>query len=190
MAEERDVSARPAAPSAAATSGETPEIDAWRRRIDQIDTQLMGLLNSRSACAVEIGRIKRTLGLPVYSPEREARILERVMRENPGPLDPMAVRRVFERIIDESRRLERLAADSPQHEADERPKDEPPLRASGIDSREHGIATSSAEGAGRNPAASSVEVGRPDHVSDDESRRLERLAAAGAETGADKKERE
>jgi chorismate mutase len=81
----------------------------WRQRIDQIDTQLMGLLNSRSACAVEIGRVKRALGLPIYSPEREAEILERVMRENPGPLDALAVRRVFERIIDESRRLERLA---------------------------------------------------------------------------------
>jgi chorismate mutase len=85
------------------------EIEEWRRRIDLIDTQLMQLLNSRSACAVEIGRIKRELGLPVYSPEREAEILERVMRENPGPLDHTAVRRVFERIIDESRRLERLA---------------------------------------------------------------------------------
>jgi chorismate mutase len=79
-----------------------------RQRIDQIDTQLMKLLNSRSACAVEIGRIKKRLGLPAYSPEREAWILERVMRESPGPLQPEAVRRVFERIIDESRRLERL----------------------------------------------------------------------------------
>ena len=85
------------------------EIEAWRQRIDAIDAQLTRLLNSRSACAVEIGRIKRRLGLPVYSPEREAWILERVMRDNPGPLDPMAVRRVFERVIDESRRLERLA---------------------------------------------------------------------------------
>ena len=85
------------------------EIDAWRRRIDAIDEQLLRLLNSRSACAVEIGRLKRRLGLPVYSPEREAAILERVVRESPGPLTPLAVRRVFERIIDESRRLERLA---------------------------------------------------------------------------------
>jgi len=99
MAEERDLSA--SLPEAG--------VAQWRRRIDQIDTQLMGLLNSRSACAVEIGRIKRALGLPIYSPEREAEILERVMRENPGPLDALAVRRVFERIIDESRRLERLA---------------------------------------------------------------------------------
>lgn len=90
---------------------QTAELDSWRRRIDAIDEQLMRLLNSRSACAVEIGRIKRALGLPVYSPEREAWILERVMRESPGPLDPTAVRRIFERVIDESRRLERLAAE-------------------------------------------------------------------------------
>jgi chorismate mutase len=98
MAEKRDVTL-PAPPR---------EIEEWRLRIDQIDTQLMKLLNSRSACAVEIGRIKKRLGLPAYSPEREAWILERVMRESPGPLQPEAVRRVFERIIDESRRLERL----------------------------------------------------------------------------------
>ena len=112
MAQERDV--RP--PAGAPAAAETDEIDQWRRRIDQIDGQLMSLLNSRSACAVEIGRLKRRLGLPVYSPEREAWILERVMRDNPGPLEPTAVRRVFERIIDESRRLERLAGSDPEAE--------------------------------------------------------------------------
>jgi chorismate mutase len=104
MAEER----------ALTTDGKAAEteaaIEGWRKRIDLIDTQLMGLLNSRSVCAVEIGRLKRALGLPVYSPEREAQILERVVRENPGPLEAGAVKRVFERVIDESRRLERLAA--------------------------------------------------------------------------------
>jgi chorismate mutase len=86
-------------------------IEEWRRRIDAIDDQLVRLLNSRSACVVEIGRIKRALGLPLYSPEREDALLERVLRENPGPLDRAAVRRVFERIIDESRRLERVAGE-------------------------------------------------------------------------------
>jgi chorismate mutase len=112
MAQERDVT-NPGPPDPAAggpAAAAAAEIEAWRRRIDLIDEQLMRLLNSRSACAVEIGRLKRVLGLPVYSPDREAWILERVMRENPGPLDPTAVGRVFERIIDESRRLERLAA--------------------------------------------------------------------------------
>jgi chorismate mutase len=56
---------------AAADDGEAA-LAAWRARIDVIDGQLMRLLNSRSACAVEIGRVKRRLGLAVYSPEREA----------------------------------------------------------------------------------------------------------------------
>jgi chorismate mutase len=87
------------------------DIEDWRKRIDVIDEQLMRLLNSRSACAVEIGKIKRALGLPVYSPDREAWILDRVARENPGPLDNTAIRRVFERIIDESRHMERIASE-------------------------------------------------------------------------------
>jgi chorismate mutase len=96
---------------AAARAAGLKVMEAWRQRIDAIDDQLMRLLNSRSACAVEIGRIKRALGIPVYAPEREAYVLERVMRESPGPLEPLAVRRVFERIIDESRRLERVSGD-------------------------------------------------------------------------------
>jgi len=102
MADQRDVDGRNETP---------PEIEGLRRRIDAIDDQLMKLLNSRSACAVEIGRLKRNLGMTVYQPGREVWILERATANNPGPLDGGAVRRVFERIIDESRRLERLAQD-------------------------------------------------------------------------------
>jgi len=86
-------------------------MEVWRLRIDAVDARLLRLLNERSGYAVEIGRVKRELGLAIYSPELEAWILERVMRDNPGPLDPLAVRRVFERVIDESRRLARLAAE-------------------------------------------------------------------------------
>jgi chorismate mutase len=111
MAQERDVK-QAEGPAPTRDAELRRAIDEWRRRIDAIDTQLMSLLNSRSACAVEIGRIKRELGLPVYSPEREAWILDRVARENLGPLDDTAVRRVFERIIDESRRLERIASEA------------------------------------------------------------------------------
>lgn len=88
------------------------QVQELRRRIDQIDDQLMKLLNSRSACAVEIGRIKRHIGMAVYQPDREKWILDRAEKNNPGPLDSGAVRRVFERVIDESRRLERLAGEA------------------------------------------------------------------------------
>jgi chorismate mutase len=98
-------------PAAEAGQGER-QIADYRRRIDQIDDQLTKLLNARSVCAVEIGRLKRRVGLPVYQPEREKWILDRVARNNPGPLDSGAVRRVFERVIDESRRLERLAGEA------------------------------------------------------------------------------
>jgi chorismate mutase len=110
MADQRDVDARNETP---------PEVEGLRRRIDVIDDQLMKLLNSRSACAVEIGRLKRHLGMAVYQPGREVWILERATANNPGPLDGGAVRRVFERIIDESRRLERLAQNLAEKEAGE-----------------------------------------------------------------------
>ncbi len=120
MADQRDVDPKTQMPQ---------EVDELRRRIDVIDDQLMKLLNSRSACAVEIGRVKRNLGMAVYQPDREVWILERVAVNNPGPLDSGAVRRVFERVIDESRRLERLAQDAEVKEAREaktapRPKKE------------------------------------------------------------------
>jgi chorismate mutase len=111
MADEHDIGAE----AAVRERGETQVADL-RRRIDQVDDQIMKLLNSRSACAVEIGRIKRRIGMPVYQPEREKWILDRAERNNPGPLDSGAVRRVFERVIDESRRLERLAGEALERE--------------------------------------------------------------------------
>ncbi len=111
MADEHDVGGERPEEAAARQRGEA-QVGDLRRRIDQIDDQLMKLLNSRSACAVEIGRLKRRIGMPVYQPEREKWILDRAERNNPGPLDSGAVRRVFERVIDESRRLERLAGEA------------------------------------------------------------------------------
>jgi chorismate mutase len=82
-----------------------------RRRIDEIDADIVRLLSERARCALAIGRIKRAHGVPVYDPERERQIVERVVRENVGPLGGDALRRLYERVLDESRRLERLAAE-------------------------------------------------------------------------------
>jgi chorismate mutase len=87
------------------------DIEGWRKRIDEIDQQLVKLLNERSNCAVEIGHLKKKLNLPAWQPEREAEILRNVVRSNRGPLDDAAIRRLFERIIDEARALERHAMD-------------------------------------------------------------------------------
>ena len=81
----------------------------WRRRIDEIDKKLVELLNERSQCALEIGRIKQESNIPLYQPDRESEVLENAESENKGPLSDAAIRRLFERIIDEARSAERLA---------------------------------------------------------------------------------
>jgi chorismate mutase len=88
------------------------DLAEWRKRIDEIDRQLLKLLNERSQCAVEVGHLKKQLRMAAWQPEREAEILRNVVESNPGPLDGAAIRRLFERIIDEARALERHAMDS------------------------------------------------------------------------------
>jgi chorismate mutase len=80
-----------------------------RRRIDDLDELLVRTLSARAACALEIGRQKKLLGLGIYQPSREAEVLAHVQAINPGPLNNESMKRLFERIIDEARRLEREA---------------------------------------------------------------------------------
>jgi chorismate mutase len=92
------------------------DLDGWRKRIDEIDQQLVKLLNDRSRCAVEVGHLKKKLSMAAWQPEREAEILRNIVKSNRGPLDDAAIRRLFERIIDEARALERhsMKEESPQ----------------------------------------------------------------------------
>ncbi|MFC1556701.1 chorismate mutase [candidate division KSB1 bacterium] len=87
-------------------------IEDYRQKIDGLDDQILVLLNQRAAFAAEIGIVKRSLGMAVYDPEREIKILNRLVHHNKGPLDEKSVRTLFERIIDESRRIERHIADN------------------------------------------------------------------------------
>lgn len=84
------------------------EIADWRKKIDQADDTLLELLNKRAHYSLEIGKIKKAAGLPVYDPKREEEIFLRLEKLNPGPLSHNAVRRLFERIIDESRHIENM----------------------------------------------------------------------------------
>jgi chorismate mutase len=84
----------------------------WRRRIDEIDRKLVQLLNERSHCALEIGKLKQAAHLPLYQPDREKDVLNNAEKNNAGPLSNAAIRRLFERIIDEARSAERAAMDS------------------------------------------------------------------------------
>jgi chorismate mutase len=85
------------------------ELEDLRHRIDMLDEHIVRLLNARAACAVEIGRLKKALGVPIYQPAREAEVLKHVQELTTGPLDDEAIKRLFERIIDEARHLERVA---------------------------------------------------------------------------------
>ena len=94
-----------------------PRMDELRHRIDRLDAELVRLLNARAACADEIGRLKDDVGIEIYQPQREQDVLGHVRAVNTGPLDQGAITRLFERIIDESRRLERQAQAGPNAEA-------------------------------------------------------------------------
>jgi chorismate mutase len=83
-------------------------LDDLRRDIDRVDEVLVRLLNERARCACEIGRLKKEQGIEVYQPDREKQVLEHVRKvAADGPLEPDAIARLFERIIDEARRVER-----------------------------------------------------------------------------------
>ncbi len=84
------------------------DMDELRKEIDRLDNDLLRIFNERAGLALKIGEIKKGLGIPVYDPAREKRIFQRMKDANPGPLDDQAIVRLFERVIDESRRLERI----------------------------------------------------------------------------------
>ena len=86
-------------------------IEELRLRIDAIDRKVVRLLNERAGCAIALGRVKKERGLPIYQPAREEEVLGNVRRASGGPLESEALRRLFERIIDESRRIERIATE-------------------------------------------------------------------------------
>ena len=94
------------------------KLDALRERIDRLDEQIVRLLSARAACALEIGHEKKLRNMEIYQPGREAEVLAHVQGLNEGPLDNGAIRRLFERIIDEARRLERTS-DSVEPESPE-----------------------------------------------------------------------
>ena len=83
-------------------------LDDLRRDIDRVDEVLVRLLNERARCVCEVGRLKKEQGLEVYQPDREKEVLAHVRNVGAeGPLGAEAIARLFERIIDEARRLER-----------------------------------------------------------------------------------
>ncbi len=103
------------------------DIADWRRKIDELDTQLVKLINDRAICAVEIGKLKQDSAMPVYEPDRERIIFDNIARLNHGPLSQIQLRQVYERLIDVMRQVqtvEMAPSDIPAHNGTElEPKD-------------------------------------------------------------------
>jgi chorismate mutase len=79
----------------------------WRRKIDDVDRKLAALLNERASAVVEIGRLKRNTKLPIYEPEREKEVIANVQQSNHGPLAARDLARIYERIMDVMRSIQK-----------------------------------------------------------------------------------
>ena len=82
------------------------DISDWRKKIDDLDRKLVELLNQRAQAAIEIGRLKRNTDLPIYEPEREREVIAK-RRANPGPLADRDMLRIYERIMDVMRSIQK-----------------------------------------------------------------------------------
>ncbi len=83
------------------------EIGDWRKKIDELDEQIVRLISQRAEAAQAIGELKRQSTLPVYEPKREQQVFDHVCKSNPGPLADTEMLHVYERIIDVMRTLQR-----------------------------------------------------------------------------------
>ena len=97
-------------------------LDDVRKDIDRVDEVLVRLLNERARCVCEVGRLKKETSMEVYQPDREKQVLQHVRAIGAeGPLGSDAIARLFERIIDEARRLERRVVHGEIDEAGHEP---------------------------------------------------------------------
>jgi len=93
-----------AAPFEGAAGGEP--LERLRRRIDEVDEQLIHLLNQRAEVVVKIGELKRGDGTPIYAPHREQAVLAKVLGMNRGPLPHRTVEAIYRELMSGSFSLE------------------------------------------------------------------------------------
>ncbi len=94
-------------PSESPPSPESPSaLDDLRRRIDEVDRRLVDLLNERARIVVEVGRLKRDTGTPIYAPHRESAVLRRALELNAGPLPNRAIEGIYRELMSGSFALE------------------------------------------------------------------------------------
>jgi chorismate mutase len=82
-------------------------LERCREEIDAVDRKIVDLLNDRARIVERIGHLKRQLAMRVYEPKREDAVFSNVASCNRGPLRDEALRRIYERLLDEMRTLQR-----------------------------------------------------------------------------------
>ena len=83
------------------------EIAGWRKKIDEIDAQLVKLINERARCAIEIGKIKKQNNMEIFNPDREQKVFHNIFQHNNGPVSDNALLKLFKQIITTCRNLEK-----------------------------------------------------------------------------------
>lgn len=86
------------------------ELNGLRERIDALDGELLKLLNERTQIAREIGVIKNRECLPIYSPDREMKLLRGLVDRSEGPLRPEAIRAIYREIMSAALAVEKDVA--------------------------------------------------------------------------------
>ena len=81
------------------------ELDSIRKKIDELDAELLQMLNQRSSLAIEAGENKKEE--LIYKPEREAYILRQLKKINTGPLSDKQIVNIFKEIISSCRAQEK-----------------------------------------------------------------------------------
>jgi chorismate mutase/prephenate dehydratase len=89
---------------------EKSKLDKVRKKIDEVDNQLLTLFNKRMELVKNVGEIKNVAKSAIYRPEREQEILERLYELNNqqnGLLSKAAITALFLEIFSVSRNLEK-----------------------------------------------------------------------------------
>src|SRR4029450_1971989 len=96
-------------------------IDDWRKRINELDVELLRRLNERAEIALRVGESKKEAGLSLCDHTREQEVIQRMIEANEGPLDDRAVVELFRAIIHESRRIQNRTINGEREETNFRP---------------------------------------------------------------------
>ncbi|MCP4258649.1 MAG: prephenate dehydratase [Planctomycetes bacterium] len=82
-------------------------LNELRKKIDEIDDQLVKLLNERARVVVKIGTHKTKTDKPVYAPDREKDVFDRIAKANTGPLPDRCLIAIWRELMSGSFVLER-----------------------------------------------------------------------------------